>query len=245
MNRSLVLAARAASVLLSIAALAGCTGNNVQLGGSSSGSSGGSSGGDPEGTTDWHGYVENYQFASGSDAIALHLDPAMGTSVTGQARFGDAPDLPPATDPDVGYPSDLPAYGTPVKTQEGFDFTLENATLSTDRIQFSVLGDEVWNTWCSLQTPVLSQGADPPFYGCLPNSYTPDPCTAGGVSVDCGKLRLCTFENVCTCDASGCVGAGSGKLDFDLSIEGDKAHGSVTGLQFGAVLNVWLTRDAD
>lgn len=218
--------------------LAGCLENNVELGGGTTTTTDSS----PQATA-WQGYIENYKFLSGSDAIAIHLDSAQGPDATGSVRFGDAPDLPPASDPDVGYPPGLVDEGKPGRVpHEGFDFTIEDGSLADDRLKVSVVGGEVWNTWCSLQTPVLSEGADPPFYGCLPNWYTTDPCEAGGQPVDCAKMELCLFARACNCDASGCEGAGEGRLDFDIRIEGDKAHGSVKGLNAVDVFNVWLTR---
>ena len=57
-----------------------------------------------QGPTTWTGYVEGYQFPSGSNAIRLAFAIDSYGQVAGMVFFGDGPPPPPATDPNVGYP---------------------------------------------------------------------------------------------------------------------------------------------
>jgi hypothetical protein len=200
---------------------------------------------EPETTLVWDGYIENFQFTSGSDAIHVELDVSASPTVTGTVLFGGAPLLPPVSDPDVGYPSGLDRDGPPGGLPyEGFQFTATDGDLTQDRLRFNVSRLEVWAGWCALQTPILSEGADPPFYGCLINSYTWDDtgCISGNAPIDCGKLYLCNLSRTCECVDTGCTVESGEDLAFDLLLDQDQAHGSVTGLRVNTTYNVWMTQ---
>jgi hypothetical protein len=55
----------------------------------------------------WTGYIENHTFTSGSDAIALEFATDAKGIVAGTIIFGMGTPPPPASDPNVGYPSNL------------------------------------------------------------------------------------------------------------------------------------------
>ena len=198
----------------------------------------------PPSSVVWEGYIENFEFTSGSDTIRVELDVS-ASPVTGKILFGDAPLLPAATDPDVGHPAGLDRDGPPGSLPyEGFEFTATDLDLTQDRLRFNASSLEVWAGWCAMQTPILSEGADPPFYACLPNVYTWDDngCISDSVAVDCGKLYLCNLSHTCACADTGCAVVPGTDLAFDLLLEQDRAHGSVTGLRFNTTHNVWMTQ---
>jgi hypothetical protein len=95
-------------------------------GSSGGGSSGSSSGGSTEmdsGTTlsgTYMGYIQSYKFLDGSDTVVVTLTFA-GDTVTGTVYFGNGSPLPPATDPNVGYPPGF--MGSNEVPLEGFEFT--------------------------------------------------------------------------------------------------------------------------
>jgi hypothetical protein len=186
----------------------------------------------------WTGYIENLQFTSGSDDVRVEIDAAGAGSV----RFGDAPDLP-APDPAHTYPAGLDWGGPPGGLPyEGFDYAITSATVSADRLVFSVDPNELWGEWCALQTPIASVGAEPAFFSCAPNSYTTTPdggCETGGVPIDCGKLVLCN-PRVCACTESACTVAAGDPVTFDVLVTAEGGHGSVTGLSRTNVYSVWL-----
>jgi hypothetical protein len=176
----------------------------------------------------WDGYAEATTFApDGSDRVRLTIDVNNGGTVT----IGNAPALPPATDPDVGYPpSTDPA--DPSGFWEGFAYPAHAAAItSSNRIQLGLDPEDILATWCPLQTSYpeyqlyVGDGAMPTFYGCVKHglSYgfgggnSPDggpdagpQCVltdgdGGSQPIDCGKLQLCVIGNACACDATGCV----------------------------------------
>jgi hypothetical protein len=221
-----------------VAVVSGCSDGSVSLGDAPGGQQ------QVQNTTVvWDGYIENYQLTSGSDAVHIELDISASPVVTGTVLLGSASILPPASDPDVGYPSGLDSNGPPGnRPYEGFEFTATDGDLTQDRLRFTISTREVWAGWCALQTPVLSEGADPPFYACLPNSYSFEGgCVLGGAPVDCGKLYLCNLSRTCDCTVAGCSAAPGEDLSFDLLVDKDEAHGSVTGLSYTTAYNVWLT----
>jgi hypothetical protein len=170
----------------------------------------------------WDGYVETYQFQSGSDRVRLTLDE----NGVGFLEVGDVPLLPAPTDPDVGYANagEDPGLTAPFWIHEGFRYSVSGATVENSRMQLAVHNHEVFNAWCELQTsfPVAS----PRAYSCLPAenyAYDDDECsyeTPDGtrVVIDCGKVVLC---EVCECDATGCTAPGSAKTQLDGSLADD------------------------
>ena len=99
----------------------------------------------------WTGYLENYQFASGSDAIALSFATDPTGIVLGTVTLGAGSPPPPATDPEAVYP---PGYTRFSGITEGFPFTMAQGTLIGSRLRFTIWVTEVWSGWCALQTPI-------------------------------------------------------------------------------------------
>jgi hypothetical protein len=231
---------RIESILALTAALAatGCSSGPVSLG------DGPPDGGQPA-TVAWTGYIENFHFDSGSDAIAIQIT-SMSPPLTGTVLLGAGPELPPPSDPDVGYP---PGFGQTEQSSanlpyEGFHFTITQGEVSADRIRFHIGQGEIWKDWCALQPPVLIDGSDPPRYDCLQNtsaSMTGNTCMAGEEPIDCGKLVICRINHACVCTADSCTARKGRDVSFDLALVTGGAHGSVEGLPSGDLHNVWLT----
>jgi hypothetical protein len=179
----------------------------------------------------WDGYVETYQFQSGSDRVRLTLDE----NGVGLLEVGDVPLLPAPTDPHVGYASagEDPNWIAPFWIHEGFRYSVTDATVENSRMQLAVHNDEVFNAWCELQTSF--PGSEPGSYSCLPaGNYgkTGDECSYvtpadTQVSVDCGKVVLCM--QVCECDATGCTAPGTVEtlLDGSLADDGETLVGTL------------------
>jgi len=164
----------------------------------------------------WDGYLEAFEFPSGSDRLRIVLDE----HGDGYVEFGDVPLIPAATNPDVGYPEDYDydVMNPPSGPIEGFRYTVRGATVEMRRIQLGTESREIYKAWCELQTPELDEVNSTPeeqIYGCLPNTgggggngecFIYDPADPSAqVVVDCGKVALCMFSAACTCTADGCT----------------------------------------
>jgi hypothetical protein len=191
----------------------------------------------------WTGYIENYQFQSGSDAIKLSLAYDPEGQVAGTVLFGNGTPPPPATDPNVAYPVGF-GYGSSLYLPtEGFTFSVVTGSLAANRLRFSVNAMDPWADWCALQ-PAPADGSG----GCLPNWSAgggPEGCwqnspSGAKVMVDCGKLTLCTLYEVCACSPSGCH-AGDLPVSFDVFVDNGSASGSVMGGMIGG--NVHFTEN--
>jgi hypothetical protein len=187
----------------------------------------------------WTGYVENYQFDSGSDVIKLVLSVDAGR-LGGKVTYGVGTPPPPATDPNTGYPTSVFEFGRPYYW-EGFAYSIVAGTYGSHRLRFNVDSLELWSGWCALQ-PAPTDGSTT----CLPQSSSvtvgQDNCSftkldGTTVPVDCGKIALCfgmmPGAGVCNCSPAGCV-AGSpynpdGDTAFDVFIAAGTASGSVSG----------------
>jgi hypothetical protein len=167
--------------------------------------------------------------------MTLHVS---GATVTGTIVFGSG-SLPPATDPNVGYPPGVKWWPTPPPyfLGEGFAYTIVGGKLDGTRLQFGVGTTELWAAWCALQTPVPW---DATSYDCLPNwasgggnqgCFQTNPMTNMTVPVDCGKLYLCDQAyQTCTCTASSCaIRSTPPDTSFDMQLGGTKADGSTSG----------------
>ena len=204
--------------------------------------------------TSWTGYIENYKFASGSDAVRVSYTTDATGNIVGTVTLGNGTPPPPATDPNVGYPSELSTFdelGIPrFYVAEGYAYTMRDVAFTGRRMQFDVAYWELWQGWCALQTPVPGQTSCLPNVGsmvsadhmhcALLNSAT----SQYDQPVDCGKLALCQFGMACMCGIAGCSVQEQGiQLFFDLSVttDGASADGSVTGQINGH--NVHLTKD--
>lgn len=180
-------------------------------------------------TGSWVGHVQNYLFASGSANVKLVIT---GADPPGYVVFGDGAAPPPPTDPDVGYPDDMPLGGGGGPTywvEEGFHYDLLSADVTAQRVQLHAASYELWKDWCPLQTS-YSEGPSAPVCGCLP--YTGLWVDGSGqqcalfdtaanqkiAPVDCKKASLCMgYSSIepCVCTMSGC----RAKLDLDVSFD--------------------------
>jgi hypothetical protein len=203
----------------------------------------------------WTGYIENFMFSSGSDAVRISFTVDSAGQVSGVVTLGDGTPPPPPTDPNVGYPADLltksnvALLGGPDYIAEGFAYPMTGGTLAGSRLRFTIATVELWRDWCALQTPVGTSGR------CLPNTGAMisadqmrcallDPATNQYVPVDCGKFALCSQSFICLCDASTCSlnDDGRSRTSFDLNLSsGTAASGSLSG-QLGQH-NVHFTRN--
>jgi hypothetical protein len=198
----------------------------------------------------WTGYVENYQFPSGSDLINLTFASDAAGHMVGTVILGSGTPPPPAIDPNVGYPTgygdNTPGVASNSYVAEGFAYPMASAIGTPDRMRFEVHLTDLWRGWCALQTPVFS--GTPNYYRCLPSwsglesantcSLT-DPATNQSVPVDCGKFILCA--STCSCTSSACVpNEDLEDLSFDLSLTDTRSDGSVVG--YLGSHNVHLTR---
>jgi cysteine-rich repeat protein len=209
--------------------------------------------------TSWTGYIENYQFASGSDVIDFTFAIDFSGQVIGKVVLGNGTPPPPATDPNVGYSANLPdAMGKVVRDPvtgywaEGFAYSMAKGTFSPERLRFTISNFELWSGWCALQTPVDDSGMCLPNWGGSSNPgsgtssqcYQQNPANGQNTVVDCGKFNLCVVSRVCLCSTTACVFDPNGgtPASFDLAISGTTANGSVTGI-IGDRANVHFTQD--
>ena len=203
-----------------------------------------------QGLTTWTGYIDGYQFPSGSNAIRLALSVDANGRVTGMVVFGDGPPPPPVSDPNVGYPPDYLSWPSIDQYYaEGFAYSF-SAISSPWVLHFAIDKNQLWSDWCARQTPVDASGT------CLPNwqgahdigtngapdrCYQRNPATGKDVIIDCGRYDLC-LAPVCTCSTTTCVYVDYGGSLFYLAIPGDTAYGNVYQL-FQDSANVYFTRD--
>jgi hypothetical protein len=201
----------------------------------------------------WTGYVENFDFNDGSDAVTLAIGIGL---LGGHATFGHWPAPKPPTDPNVGYPPGLqisPGPGTLdlPNPYPGFQFTLVNTSFDGQRLRFDISPMELWNVWCEMQTPILDDANAAMAYFCAHNwgfiagsqgCSQRDPMTQQTVPLNCGQLALCGINSgVCVCTAKGCMGNLDATIHFDLLIAELNADGSVRGFD-SDVHNVHLTK---
>ena len=195
-----------------------------------------------QGPTSWTGYIENYQFPSGSDVIRFTstVDSAGQVMVTVFLGSGTPP--PPATDPRVGYPPGLGTDDTmslePPYWNEGFAYSMASGTFSGQRLRFTIRTFQLWSAWCALQKPADDSGM------CLPASWEPGSCDKNGqctlmnvatgqvIQCDLAAFSLCLSYRVCACSATACVDDPNGgtTASFDVAVIGPAADGSVVGL---------------
>jgi hypothetical protein len=229
----------------------------------------------PDGTTDgavglrdgaivtpvesWTGYIESYQFPSGSDAVKIAFASDAAGNLIGTVTLGRGTPPPPPTNPNVGYPADLlgsPQDLTSARSYiaEGFSYSMRAGTIAGARLRFAVGTWELWTDWCTLQTPAPPSGPcqDPVCKtACIPNTgYMSGPNGCGLFNpatnqyepIDCGKLALCGLAAACLCVPSGCaVNDDGNQISFDLTITNGVASGTVIGLE--RQNNVHLTKD--
>ena len=199
-----------------------------------------------QGPTSWTGYIENYQFPSGSDVIRFTSTVAAAGQVMVTVFLGDSPPPPPATDPNVGYLVDQ-AMG-PNYWAEGVAYTMTSGTFQPQRLRFTISSYQLWSGWCALQTPINGSDACVPNFGgasCFQDQcYEQDPATGQVTWIDAGKFNLCFMCHVCACSTTACVSdpTGGQRASFDVALVGPAADGSVIGL-IGERANVHFTLD--
>jgi cysteine-rich repeat protein len=195
-----------------------------------------------QGPTSWTGYIENYQFPSGSDVIRFTSTVDSSGQVMVTVFLGNGPPPPPATDPNVAYPPVVSGF-MPIPSSywaEGFAYSMTSGTFQPQRLRFAINNLQLWSGWCALQTPRDDSGLClPPTWGGLiagggtnPQCALLNPANGQNTLVDCGKWSLCTEYHVCLCTTTACAyDPNSGTTaSFDLAITGPLANGSVVGL---------------
>ncbi|MGB8296791.1 MAG: myxococcus cysteine-rich repeat containing protein [Polyangia bacterium] len=202
-----------------------------------------------QGPTSWTGYIENYQFPSGSDVIRFTSTVDSSGQVMVTVFLGNGTPPPPATDPNVVYPPGLDPLPTNIGYWvEGFAYTMTSGTFQTQRLRFTINSYQLWSGWCALQTPINGSDMCIPSWGGA--SCTQDQCalqnpaTGQMILVDAGKFALCQAL-VCACSTTTCVyNTNSGTTaSFDLAVTGPAADGSVVGLVSDRA-NVHFTLDS-
>jgi hypothetical protein len=197
----------------------------------------------------WDGY---YQGTGLSDEYAtFHLN-IMGANadkgLCGTIMFGTQTvpiTIPPATDPTVNYPPAALNLGTnPINPSSlptpAFLYTILNGRIDGQRVRFNYSIDEIFNSWCALQTS-YARTEDCTDFGCLPNwpaqgstdpsgsCFLIDP-TNQMHQYSCVQMGGCSLNTICDCDKTHCVGRGNlGSASFDLVFNGDQATGAGAG----------------
>ena len=219
----------------------------------------------------WDGYIEAYTFSDGTDRVRI----AVSSDGTGTIRFGDDALFPPATDPNAKYPPDFPQvdYGSVLDCQmgagrmppqtptvwTGFEFSLANLRLETERLRASAWSLEVFAGWCRLQTP-HPEFEDQTSYSCAPTCgvstddtfsssaadastlvdtcYTWDSCPELNPNPPpatqpflCETLFLCQFPVLtCSCDSNSCsLNTSQGTSDVLLDVALEDSQQTMTG----------------
>jgi hypothetical protein len=186
----------------------------------------------------WSGHVD-FEFPSGSNAVAIALDPSPNMPA-GTVTFG----RPPVTylDPAVGMPAD----GTFASfINEGFPFTIREVELDQQGLRFSICQSEQWQSWCQSQT--YYQWAEPFGRLCVPEGEVVD--SSGTCSIqptgatvrlayDCAKIALCK-SGICGCD---CVAAQCGTTSrWDGLLRWTAGHLEASMQLLGRAQSVQLT----
>lgn len=180
----------------------------------------------------WVGYANGAELDSGSDRVELEVvSVAAEGRIEGVVSFGEPGTLPPATDPDVGYPEGadpIDGFFSQVSLLERFTYRLDGAyDDGSSRLVAELLPSEPWAQWCALQTPYPDAGS------CLPpcGFATSDAgcelidCAEAG-PIDCAKLSLC-LSAVCHCEPTGCTHALGRSIVLDLHRSGDELEGPI------------------
>ncbi|MBI3206587.1 MAG: hypothetical protein HYZ29_33930 [Myxococcales bacterium] len=214
----------------------------TQLPASAAGGSGGASGiADPSLAGKWVGQIDEYPTIGESRALTVRFD-------TGVVVFGDGASPPaPATDPNGTYPPgySVGAGGFANVPYDGFVYPLRAGTVDGERVRFAISSNELWESWCVLQTSYGGNGT----CSCIPNRsillpaeggcYLERPESGDWDPVGCARVGLCMWP-VCSCDASGCRARTNPTDHFDLQRDGDELVGSYGG--FLGKFEIRLTR---
>jgi len=194
----------------------------------------------------WTGYIENFTFASGSDALDLTLHVEDDGSLAGELIMGQGPAPAPPTDPNVGWPVGVeqPGFWQP-NPVEGLAYHLTNVRWTALRLQFDLNLSEPWGPWCEMQTSYDIREVGGVTYEnpwrCTPEDgwvgsgeecfqrVSADP-SVPKVAIDCNKAALCGHEQPCHCTADGCAVATKPSASFDIALRGNDGDGSETAL---------------
>jgi hypothetical protein len=192
----------------------------------------------------WTGHLENFTFASGSDAIEISISVAADGTTSGHITLGTGPVPPPPTDPNVGWPADLTSDDASAKIYpalEGFPYNADSIHWEADRLKFVIDRYSPWQAWCQLQTEVFPSSAGGTGYACAPDGYfvrddqgncivaaTSDATT--GTPVNCVKyFPLCVgTPAICACNAGGCSATHAPDVSFDIALRNGEGDGSTT-----------------
>ena len=199
----------------------------------------------------WDGYMEN-PLLSGADAVKIVLQETSAGVLSGSVTFGTAAPPAPVTNSEECYPSDLAWSGMvgmypSERPVEGVLYPIVEATSSDIRLKVSVYPLFPWTDWCACQVPIPASPEG--GWGCLPSlgssqevggpCYVNDWETGFKQEVPCCKLFLCLHPVYCECTASGCAISTVFPWVFDLSVDGDRADGTVP---FGSGGGMHFTR---
>lgn len=193
----------------------------------------------------WTGYLENYQFASGSDSVRLSFATDPTGVVVGTITFGTGAAPPSATDPNDTYPPGA-SQVLPDTIVEGFPYTIAMGTLAGSRLRFTIWRTELWSGWCALQTPISGNPSCLPYgaeiqidaAGC----FYQNPLTGPPGPISCSKVTLCT-RGVCVCTDAACMASFEfGGVEFDVALSGTAGSGNAATIG-GDIRNVRLTKD--
>jgi hypothetical protein len=221
----------------------------------------------------WQGYVEAYEFRSGSDQVRLVLDEQGNGSIT----FGDGEPLPVPTDPDDAFPFDRfdDELGVP-NPAEGFPYTVANALVEDERLRTTLSMNDIYSPACAIQTPVaVNHQHDAEFepnnqdgwgalypagslartsaYACVEEvgfhfnqDYSACYMGTSRTPISCSRANLC--NQLCECSETACTPKlYENPLRFDAALNdtGDRLEGTMVGLeQSGGRATVRLTRVA-
>jgi hypothetical protein len=200
---------------------------------------------------EWVGHLENFSFASGSDAIRISVALSDDHQASARIVFGN--ETPPA-DPqitDVFWPPTLSSDAlvqSMTSALEGVTYTAHDLRWEQRRLRFAVVGPEAWEPYCQLQTsfPVPEPAGT---YRCVPSIIlydSEDTCHLEGSTapLDCRRALMCqSTPGICACDATGCH-AQSWESWFDIALRGDRGDGSTNISEFREpVANVRLRRE--
>ena len=203
----------------------------------------------------WEGYMVNARFRSGSDAVQLIITGANDSVVCGSLKFGVGPAPTHPTDPNVGItPGILIVAGNVdgnLVNYEGMPMTVLEGRPELPRLRFRTTTNELWKSWCSLQTPYLQDTKTDEWY-CVPFDANrtvrtgPPSCMLlqpdGGIPVDCSKAHLCT--SVCACTSAACTISDQYRsIEFNFRVDGDAMEGAGILMQGNVMTGeIFLTR---
>lgn len=191
----------------------------------------------------WTGYLENFTFPSGSDALEIALSAA-GEQMSAAVTLG-AVGLP---EPSFEWP---PADGGPIipdtlatHVREGFRYQAVDLRWESRRLKLRVRLRDSWTEYCAAYPLVTVD--DYSFYCPRSGGYGPDTgCIVevrdSHVPVDCSLIARC-FDPRCKCDESSCV-AMDVEAGVDLTLGDGFADGSV--VFEGLPINVHLVRQPE